>query len=135
MNTVLNFEVGNLPATMRHIDLGLSNEDQLWASAIRSHVLLEARKGVETSYGFLECGLWGLSRIGVYDETDPGRTHFSGKSMVMQHLSSMAVLLWVMIDGERQRVGSCGSHPVDRADLVLGRSLGTVIERSREDLR
>ena len=111
MNTVLDFEVGNLLVTMRPIDLGLSNEDQLWASAIRSHVLLEARKGVETSHRFLECGLWGLSRIGVYDETDPGRTHFSRKSMVMRHSSSMAVLLWAMIDGERRRVGSCGSCP------------------------
>ena len=89
---------------MRPIDLGLSDEDQLWANAIRSHVLLEARKGVQTSHGFLERGLWGLSRIGVYDETDPGRTRFSGKSMVMHHPSAMAITLWAMLDGERHRV-------------------------------
>ena len=89
---------------MRPINLGLSDEDQIWAHAIRSHVLLEARKGVQTSHGFLERNLWGLSRIGVYDKMDPGRTWFSGKSMVMRHSSAMAITLWAMLDREQRRV-------------------------------
>ena len=105
---------------MRPIDLGLSDKDQLWAQAVRSHVLLEARKGVQTSHGFLERGLWGLSRIGVYDETDPGRTRFSGKSMVMRHSSSMAIILWAMLDGERRRVRQLHFCVRNASDVVPG---------------